>query len=224
MVLTAIAVASGIVLGLLRGGRVSALLRVPVRWWPVLVAGLALHVAGEHGPGGPRLALLVAGLVLLLVWAGRNLVRVPGAAVVAVGLGANLAVVAANGHVPVRWDALVQVGQFAADQRDQVRRDGLYRVEDDDTRLAFLGDILAVPVVDEVVSFGDLIVLAGVVTVTANVLLARRREGVSPEELFAEQEPPPSRPVVKPSTPVVVDLREPLRDWTERPEPSRAGR
>lgn len=226
MVLTAIAVALGVVLGLLRGGRIAALLAASVRWWPVLGLGLALQVAAEHALLPGRLGLLVAGLFLLLVGAVRNSSTLPGSGVVAVGLAANLAVLVANGHVPVRWEALVQTGALVPEQRDLVRPGGLYQVETEGTRLALLGDIIAVPVVDEVVSFGDLILLAGVATVTANTLLRRRPDGVSPEDLFDDLDvdaplPAPS-PRAEPSA--VIDLREPLPGWSERPEPSGAGR
>lgn len=212
MVLTTAAVVVGIVVGLVRGGRPSAVLRAPVRWALVLPAGLVLQSVAERFDVPGRLALLVAGLFLLLAWAVRNTLVLAGAGVLAVGLAANLTVLVANGHVPVRWESLVAADRFAADQRDVVRSEGLYRLEDGDTRLAPLGDIIPLPVLDDLVSFGDLIILAGVVVLVSNLLLIprRRRDGISPEELFSDD------PVdARAETPAVIDLRQPLPDRDE---------
>jgi hypothetical protein len=235
MVLTTIAVVVGLVVGLLRGGRPSALLRVPVAWWLLLPVGVAAQVVAVHTTVPGRFWVLAAALSVLLVWALRNSLRLRGATVLAVGLAANLAVLVANGHVPVRWESLVAVEAFAADEREVVRTDGLYRLESDDSRLELLGAIVPVPGVRDVVSFGDLIVLAGVVTLAANALLVRRRrEGLSPEELFGDDPRPAPEPGALPraaptssSTPAVqpvLDLSQPLPDWGARPEPSRSAR
>jgi hypothetical protein len=217
MLLTTAAVAAGLVLGLVRGGRLSAVLRAPLRWWLLVPVGVGLQVGAERIPGGAQVGMELAGLVVLVAWAARNALHLPGAAIVGLGLGLNLAVVVANGHVPVRWEAMEAVGEATPEQR--VPDEGLYRLETDRTRLAVLGDIVPVPVFDEVVSFGDLIMLAGVVTLTANLLLVPRRPGISPEELFLDD--PIGPEVVHEHEP--LDLRQPLPDWTEHPTPSRSG-
>lgn len=221
MVLTTAAVLIGIVLGLVRGGRPGAALRAPVRWWPVLPVGLVLQGAAEYLEVPGRLAVLVAGLFLLLVWAVRNVMTLPGTGIIAVGLAANLAVVVANGHIPIRWASLVTTGRFDAGQRNLIRQEGLYRLETDGTVLAPLGDIVPLPLLDEVVSFGDLVILAGVVVLASNLLLVprRRRRGVSPEELFVDD---PIGPARQPRP--VLDLRQPLPDWSDHPVSSRSTR
>lgn len=221
MLLTPIAVALGLVLGLLRGGRPSAVLRAPVRWWLLVPVGIGLQVAAEQVVSSVQLGLLVTALSVLVAWAAGNALRLPGAAIIGLGLALDLAVLVANGHVPVRWEALVETGQVEAGQRELVRGGGLFRLEDDETLLAPLGDIVPVPVADEVVSFGDLILLAGVLTLSANLLLVpRRRSGISPEELFLDDPiGPPPEPAREP-----LDLRQPLPDWSEHPSPSRSGR
>jgi hypothetical protein len=238
MVLTPLAVALGLVVGLVRGGRPGNILRAGVRWWPLVPVGVGLQLAAERIETPARLGMLVAALFLLAAWATRNVVRVPGSAVIALGLALDLAVVVANGHVPVRWESLEAVGRVTADQRPLARTDGLFQVETDETRLAPLGEIIPLPVLElevadrtiefrEVVSFGDLILLAGVMVFSANVLLAPRRlalrpprrgpprrrrprrDGISPDELFADDPLPPAV-TVRP-----VDLRQPLPDWSD---------
>lgn len=221
MVLTTAAVLVGIVVGLLRGGRPPAVRRAAVRWWPVLPVGLAVQGAAEYLEVPGRLAMLVAGLLLLLVWAVRNTMTLPGTGIIAVGLAGNLAAVVANGHIPIRWASLVSTGRFDGAQRDLIRQEGLYRLETDGTVLAPLGDIVPLPVLDEVLSFGDLIILAGVVVLVSNLLLVprRRRRGISPEELFVDD---PIGPARQPRP--VLDLREPLPDWSDHPVSSRSTR
>lgn len=160
------AVLLGLAAGLVArpGGRRPA----PVRALPVLAAGwlldTALDVTRVPAPGA--LAALAAAAMLLAVLAN---LRQVGATVVAVGLAANLAVVAANGAVPVRAAALAAVGAGTE------RPGGGRELEDGATRLAVLGDVVPLPGVPLVVSFGDLVALVGLVDVSANYVRARRR-------------------------------------------------
>jgi hypothetical protein len=124
--------------------------------------GVVLQIAAfvvEIDSGHLGVGLLVASYVLLVAFALVNL-RAAGMTVVLLGLALNLAVVAANGAMPVEPRAVTAVGGHLASVDDTG-----HRLTDDGTRLAPLGDTLPVPGLGWVVSFGDLILLAGLVNV-----------------------------------------------------------
>jgi hypothetical protein len=166
MLLAPLALLVGLAAGLVArpGGRRP----VRARALPVLAAGwlleVVLAVAGVPVPGA--LAALATAAVLAAALANLRMV---GATVVALGLAADLAVLAANGAVPVRPRAMAAAGVPAADLP------GGREVEGAGTRLAVLGEIVPVPGLPLVVSFGDLVALVGAADVTANAVRGRRR-------------------------------------------------
>ncbi len=106
------AVAIGLVVGLVSGGRLSNLANITVRFWPVALLGLMFQtllfsspLAAVVGQLGPSLYVLSTTIVLAaLIF---NL-RQPGIALVIVGAFLNFAVVVANGgQMPASPDALV---------------------------------------------------------------------------------------------------------------------
>ncbi|MCP4086947.1 MAG: DUF5317 domain-containing protein [Actinomycetia bacterium] len=174
LVLTGVAIVIGLAVGLARGGSWRSIAKQRVHWWPVLIVGAALPVLVDtiHPPGGA--ALQIAGLVILVGVAARNLM-IRGMGVILVGLTLNLLVVAANTTMPVRLDALVDAGIIEADRTGEVSLRGPRHLEDDTTRLAFLGDIIPFRPTREVTSFGDLILVVGLTAALAHLPLPRRR-------------------------------------------------
>jgi hypothetical protein len=194
MLLTPLAIATGLALGLARGGSLAGLRALNLRYWPLIVVGVVLQSAEQWGDVPLRLTLLIIGLFLLVVSTMAN-VHLKGAAITGIGLTLNLAVVVVNGHVPLRVEALKAVGGMPADADPAgYTVNGLWRFEDDDTALRFLGDIVPVTFFEDVISFGDLILLAGLVVLFMNLLLRRPRHGVMLDELL--------------STPQSFDLRD----------------
>jgi hypothetical protein len=160
--LTAVALLAGCLLGLVAGGRLSSLAEVDLRWWGALLAGVGLQVlAGPVGLGGRPGTTAVAGSYLCLLafaLANRALVGMP---VVVVGLVLNATVILVNGGMPVRAEAVAAVGL------DPARLDGAdlgakRHLEGPDDRLTFLGDVLPLRPLGEVVSAGDVVLAAGV--------------------------------------------------------------
>lgn len=135
-------------------------------------AGLALVAASVQTDLAPVLA--AASLVALLVVVAAN-AHLTGLLVVGVGLLANLAAVALHQGMPVRGEALVAAGVVEADELDRVELTGPRRLERPSDVAPFLGDVLPIPGARLVVSFGDLIVLAGVLDLTAEIARRRRR-------------------------------------------------
>jgi hypothetical protein len=175
-----VAAVVGVVAGLATGGHLRHLGDRPIRRWPLLVGAAVLQLSAEAaGHSGITLLLVLAAGAGLIAFAASN-VRLIGMGVVLVGLGLNLVVMAANGAMPVRANALVRAD--VVDSRAEAARHDLgarRRLEEPADRLTGLGDIVPVPGLRQVVSFGDLVVLAGVADVLAHLTHKRRpRSGV----------------------------------------------
>lgn len=188
MLLTPLAVVLGAIVGLLRGGSLRAVLASPVRAWPVLLGGVIIQTLAEQMDVPARLTMFVIGSFLVVVGAMAN-VHLRGAIVSGMGVTLNLAVVVANGHVPIRLEALIGAGEVpAGTPAERVRLSGLWELETAETNLASLGDIVPLTIMTDVVSFGDLILLGGLFVLTMNLVLHRRRAGVDLDDLLDEPE------------------------------------
>lgn len=173
-----VALVVGMVLGLALGGRPRYLAQKSFRWWLLLPLGVVLQFVIEaDGVPAPE-ALLVVSYVYLLVFCAANL-RHAGMGVILVGILLNAIVITANGGMPVREEAVRQAG--IADAGDVITIDDVkHDIEDDDTRLPLLGDIIPVEPLRQVLSFGDLVLSVGVADLLVHLLLPlggrRRRE------------------------------------------------
>jgi hypothetical protein len=160
--------ASGVVLGVLAGLAVGRswrpLAAVHVRWFPVLVAALAARAVA---PLITPLAypLYVAALAGTAASAAAN-VRLRGAFLVAFGGALNLLVVLLNHGMPVDAGAVATAGAT-------MPNDALHVPLTDSTLVAFLADIVAVPIAHSVYSVGDFCIAVGGFLVPF-VLLIRR--------------------------------------------------
>jgi hypothetical protein len=157
-----------IVLGLLTGGRLSGLARVPFRLaWLTFVA-LGLQVISVYvGQRGwlPGMLLIISYSVLLAVVVAN--IRTPGLALLALGLVANLAVISANGgYMPVTSEAIALAG-FEHLVSSTEAGNEIFGSKDivlpySDTRLWPLSDILIIRwPVPAVASLGDLVLAVG---------------------------------------------------------------
>jgi hypothetical protein len=163
----------GAVLGLVLGRRPRHLPDRHFRLWGLVVTGVVLQAAGQAG-----FVLLLLSYALLLAFAARNVHR-PGMGVVLVALVLNVVPIAINHGMPVRAAALVQVG--AVDSGADATRLHLgakRHLQRRSDRLTALGDTIAIPAAHTVVSFGDLVLAAGLGAVTFDtVRRPRRRRG-----------------------------------------------
>jgi hypothetical protein len=145
----------------LAGGRLGALVELRLRHVWAVYAALGLAVLGVGLPGLPdglRSLLLVAAYPVGAVFLAANW-RVPGMVLTALGAALNLLAILANGGVmPASPAALAAAGLPAAEpgfQNSSVV---------DDPRLAFLGDVFAIPAswpLSNVFSVGDLLIGVG---------------------------------------------------------------
>lgn len=157
----------GLLAGLAAGGRVSRLAEIRFRWPLIVVVAFAarelnvLYGPLAHSWVAPATYTLALGA--LVAWAVWHRDRAPGIIVVAVGMGMNLMVVAANlGHMPVPlW--LADRGPRELITRGEL---GQYILMGPHTRLDFLGDWITLPgtlgrIFTMAYSPGDLVAAAG---------------------------------------------------------------
>lgn len=180
----AVAIVAGIVIGLVRGGSFERLAEASFRLWPLLILGIVVQGAAAFTADG-AVPLILASYVLLLVFTAVNLHHA-GMGVVFVGIALNVAVIGINGGMPVRADAIVAAGIVERDQTPSLDFGSKRHLETEDDRLTVLGDIIPVPVAEEVLSFGDLAMSVGVAAVLVNLL--RRRRGPVDLELSRRSE------------------------------------
>lgn len=166
---TVVALTLGIVLGLVTGGRPSNVGRRPLRAVGVLGIAVVLQAVPQllDVGGDTGLACVLASYALLGGFGLLN-VRLVGMPVVLVGLLCNVVVIGANGGMPVRAEAILAIDRGA----DLAELDfGSKRhLEDGSDRVVFLGDIIPVRPVGQVVSFGDLILAVGIADVVFRLL------------------------------------------------------
>lgn len=165
---------AGFIAGVARKGRLRTIAETRVGALPLFVIAVGVGVAADTlelpGPGWWALAGLVAALAFVV----RNLF-LTGMAVIGVGIIANLVPIALNGATPVRAEALIDAGVIQADELERIALSGPRELADDDTVVEWLGDIVPLAFADQVVSFGDLIILVGVADLIANLMIRRRR-------------------------------------------------
>jgi hypothetical protein len=160
--------AAGLLLGRLRGGRLSAIGATRFHWAWLALGGLmaqvmlfAEPVASRVGSAGP--SLYVASTVIVLAALLRN-VRLPGLALLAVGAGLNLVAIVSNGGLmpssPEAWAALTGVASLpSADFSNSA-------LITPATHFPFLGDIFHLPrpiPFANVFSVGDVLIGLGAV-------------------------------------------------------------
>jgi len=178
-----VAALAGVAAGVIRGGKPRSLLEAKVHAkvpglaclaLQAVVGALALRSVGIPRGAGALLLLLALTGVLAVARANGQL---PGVPLLALGLLANLLVLVLNFGVPVSQGTLARAG-IAVEQPVPHRPDAKHVIEGPGSRLALLGDQLAVRPLKAVVSFGDVAELAGLFLLVQALVTgsARRRE------------------------------------------------
>jgi hypothetical protein len=176
MGLTILAVLLGLAAGVLTGGRLSHLGEHGFRRMGLLVVGVVLQagagLAGSH-LGFP---VLLGSYGLLLGFALANF-RVVGMGVVTIGLALNGFVIALNGGMAVRPSSIVAAHAARPAEISHLRLRGKHHLATSSDQLVLLSDAIPFAPMHQVLSFGDLILSAGVADVLANLLRPARRRG-----------------------------------------------
>ncbi|MDP9075119.1 MAG: DUF5317 domain-containing protein [Actinomycetota bacterium] len=172
---TVLALITGVIIGRLTGGRFRNLAAHPFRAWWLLIVGVGLQVLLDRVDlGGISTVAQLAGYVALLAFAALNSAIV-GMGIIAIGVACNAVAIGLNGGMPVSPSAVVSA-RIASDTVEPQIGYGLrhHRQRPGD-RLVFLSDIIPIPELHEVVSFGDLILAIGVADTAAHLLAPRKR-------------------------------------------------
>ncbi|MGZ8563314.1 MAG: MFS transporter [Candidatus Limnocylindria bacterium] len=161
---------AALIVGALLGGRIPRLADLQLKWPILLIVALGLRLGtgliGELNLELPLGWTYIAGYGLIIVWLWFNW-RVPGLQVAAVGIGANLVAVLANGGQMPIWAAAFSAAGFT---EAQIANDSFHVLLRAATIAQFvasgglLGDVvpLPIPVIRDVVSLGDLLLALGI--------------------------------------------------------------
>lgn len=190
IIMSVAVVCIGVALGLARGGRLNALRSVRPQWWGLLLGGFVIQAFAESVDIAGATSLSVIGMFALVVGLVKN-APLRGALIAAFGVSMNLVVMAINGAVPIRFEALSEAGIIdSTTERSQITSVGhLLELETADSRLAFLGDTIPIGLLESVISIGDLVTFAGVIVIISGLIAARRTVGVDVDQIFALRAP-----------------------------------
>ena len=183
MKLVAPSLVLAILIGYLLGGRLATLADLRLRWQAAAILGLLLQVLLWPGGQWP-LWYLYASFVLLIAFAIANL-RVTGFALILVGVALNFTVIVLNRGMPVSREAIVASHQ--ADSLGELTEDGgpKHHLASSQDHLRFLGDVIAIPPMEQAISIGDIFTYGGVMVVVA-AGMGRRRRAPDPGTLVTQ--------------------------------------
>jgi hypothetical protein len=164
-----------ILAGLVAGGSLRSFEHVRVHWWAAALGGLILQVAPVARDHNVAVATLAGSYCLLVGFALTNR-RLPGAWLVLLGLGMNLAVVVPNGGMPVSAAAARTAGGML-----QIHGDLKHHEMTDSDVLPILGDVIPVPSpIGIILSAGDVLLYTGIAWFLVAVTLGRPAENRRP--------------------------------------------
>ena len=175
-----IMVAIGVVVGFLSGGSLVGFGQARFRYLPLLLAGGLIQVIifTEFIGSEPLIRDLAPYLYVIALATGLVAIclnrHIQGLTVVFAGALLNFIVIAINGgSMPAREASLRTAGTLEHIEDQHARLDAGESVQwpqlhiaDDDTRLAFLGDVIPIPEgipAANVVSIGDILISAGAI-------------------------------------------------------------
>ena len=162
MELTLLLVILFAVFALLRGGSLDALATTKFRWTWALLLSLAVQLgvdiwSPEWLTKGMSFAIVLATNALVVIFLLINL-RLPGTSLAAIGLLLNIAVIGANGAMPVSPRAAEMAGRTLTDDDFGLKHELLT----DETRLPWLGDVIPLPKLKFLFSLGDIVLALGI--------------------------------------------------------------
>jgi hypothetical protein len=182
-----VVLAAAVVVGLLFKGSLRNFERVRIHWWALAIGGLLLQIVPipsfpdiRVSDGTAGALLLSYGLLLGFLAVNR---WVPAAALMAVGLLMNIAVVGANGGMPVSANAIIRAG--GSEQALIAAQDSKHHLMTDDDVLRPLADVIPIPPPGRVVlSIGDVLLYSGMAWFVVQVMLGRSRENPRPMAMW----------------------------------------
>ena len=164
-----------VAIGYARGGRLATLGHLRLRWQGLAILGLGLQMLLWPGGSWPLL-YLYASFVILTAFAVAN-IRTTGVSLIVIGIALNFLVIVVNQGMPVSREAIVDSGQAAS--LDELVNEGgaKHHLASERDHLRFLGDVIAIPPLEQAISVGDIFTYGGVVVLIISGMGRRRREG-----------------------------------------------
>jgi hypothetical protein len=182
-----VAIALGLVIGLMRGGSFKNLSQAELRGVPLVFVGVLLQLGSSVAERVEihwlPLALVLASFACVFAFAALNF-NLPGMTLIALGALSNFVVISANGGMPVSRDAIRRAGLedvFVGPGATTVK--GAHHALTDDSRLRFLADVIPIRVTANVVSVGDIVIWAGLLLLLAELMVGpkgKRRKKAAP--------------------------------------------
>jgi hypothetical protein len=182
LLIATVATVAGLIVGVRRGGSLSNLAHVDLAWWRLFFLAMGLIGLADVAPDISlgvgfidigAVGLVVIGLGLLIVLAVRNL-HLVGVPIIVFGLALNLLATIVNDGFPVDGGALMAARVETARTLDEPGLTGARHLRTDDDRLWWLGDAIPVRELEHVMSFGDLVIIAGLACTVEH--LSRRKK------------------------------------------------
>jgi uncharacterized protein DUF5317 len=168
----------GVAVGLVLGGRFANLAEMRVRWLPLAIGGFALQSLTLRGGAWPLITLALSYVLLIAFAIGNVRVRMPGARLILVGILLNFAVISLNGGMPVTTEALSRSHQ-AETMHELVDGTSVkHHLATSDDIAVFLGDVIPLAPIRQIVSVGDLFTYIGVVWLIAAGMVRRRDQPI----------------------------------------------
>ncbi len=179
LVITAVAV----VIGLVRRGSLDELARTEFHWVPVLVAALVVQVVADIwdpawlGESG-ALAVLIGTNVAVAAFLIRNW-KLPGMPAAGAGMVLNVTVISANGAMPVSQQAAELIG-LEGPPRDLGLK---HELLGPDTLLPWFADVIPIPILNRLISPGDVLIAFGIGWLVYRRMMDGRAEDLGGRQL-----------------------------------------
>jgi uncharacterized protein DUF5317 len=191
-----VAVALGLLIGLVRGGSFKNLSGAELRAVPVVFIGVILQLGSTFAERADLhwlpMTLVLASFACVFVFAALNF-SLPGMTLIAIGALCNLLVISVNDGMPVSLDALDRAGlgnPFSDPGGSALK--GAHHALTHGTHLRFLADVIPISVTANVVSVGDIVIWAGLLLLVAQLMVGpkgKRRKGAAAAKVSASAEP-----------------------------------
>lgn len=171
--LTTLAIGAGMLVSLVRGGRLGRLADSELRWTLILITGFGLQAliewdgANDYMDAAFWSAILVVSYGLVLAWLVANR-HMRGSILVLIGFMLNAIVITANGAMPVDVEAI-----RAAGVSDTVIPLGKHEVMTDATSLPWLGDRFPILPLRSSISIGDIVLAAGMIPLVHDLMMSQ---------------------------------------------------
>lgn len=192
-----VAVAIGLLIGILTGGSFSGFSVARFRFFPLLIAAALIQVVIFTPPVGTYEIIhdtgrfIYMGTLLATLFVLVSNVHIPGLKIVLLGAALNALVIFANGgYMPSPESALREAGRYDHVVQEQADIDAGKRIPhtnstitDEDTRLEYLGDIIAIPEgypLANVISIGDIFIALGAAIAVYRVMHLKPQDDPEP--------------------------------------------